>query len=89
MRANVVAAIGGLVVGHMLWLVAISLAMDTTRISFWVLVMSGVVFVVAGVAVFFARKFQDRKAFAKSAFLWCLPVAPVLMTLAVLGVTYL
>jgi heme/copper-type cytochrome/quinol oxidase subunit 2 len=89
LRANVVAAIGGLVVGHMLWLVAISLAMDTTRISFWVLVMSGVVFVVAGAAVFFARKFQERKAFAKSAFLWCLPVAPVLMTLAVLGVTYL
>ncbi|MHA7666076.1 hypothetical protein [Mycolicibacterium sp. HS_4_1] len=68
---------------------AISLALDTTRISFWVLVMSGTVFVVAGVAVFFARKFQERKAFAKSAFLWCLPVAPVLMTLAVLGVTYL
>ena len=73
----------------MLWLLAISLAMDTTSISSWVLVMSGVVVVVAGVAVFFALKFPERKAFAKSAFLWCLPVAPVLMALAVLGVTYL
>jgi hypothetical protein len=73
----------------MLWLAAISMAMDTSSVSFWVLVVSGVMFVVAGIAVFFARKFQLRKAYAKSAFLWCLSVAPALMTLAVLGVTYL
>ncbi|MDR3663176.1 MAG: hypothetical protein P4L86_22800 [Mycobacterium sp.] len=73
----------------MLWLAAISMAMGSSSVNYWVLVVSGVMLVVAGIAVFFARKFQQRKAFAKSAFLWCLSVAPVLMTLAVLGVTYL
>ena len=34
-------------------------------------------------------RFYKRKASAKAAFLWCLPVAPVLLTICVLGVTYL
>ncbi|MEZ0050978.1 hypothetical protein ABIA30_001976 [Mycobacterium sp. MAA66] len=89
LRNTVVAAIGGLVVGHIAWLIAISLAMDMDEVSTWVLVVSGVVAVGGAVAVFYARKFQRRKAFVKSAFLWCLPVLPVLMTACVLGVTYL
>jgi hypothetical protein len=33
--------------------------------------------------------YHRRKASAKAAFLWCLPISPVLLTLCVLGVTYL
>jgi hypothetical protein len=33
--------------------------------------------------------FHRRKATAKTAFLWCLPAAPILFTICVLGVTYL
>lgn len=76
-------------VGHILWLIAITGAMDQDKVSTWVLVISGVVIVGGGLAVFFARKFQQRKAFVWSAFLWCLPIMPVLMTVCVLGVTYL
>jgi hypothetical protein len=54
-----------------------------------VLVVSALVAVGAGASVYFARKFQERKMITKAAFLWCLPIAPVLMTLWVLGVTYL
>ena len=76
-------------VGHILWLIAITGAMDQDEVSTWVLVISGVVLVGGGLAVFYARKLQQRKAFVRSAFLWCLPVMPVLMTVCVLGVTYL
>ena len=37
MRSVVVAGIGGLIIGHALWLVAISLAIETTSVSTWVL----------------------------------------------------
>lgn len=89
LRDTVLAGIGGLVVGHIAWLIAISLAMDMDEVSTWVLVLSAAVAVVAGVSVYFARKFQQRKSFVPAAFLWGLPVLPVLMTLCVLGVTYL
>jgi branched-subunit amino acid ABC-type transport system permease component len=89
LRNSVVAAIGGLVVGHILWLIAISLAMDMDEVSTWVLVVAAVVVVGGAVSVYFARKFQQRKVFVKAAFLWCLPILPVLMTIGVLGDTYL
>lgn len=89
MRANVVAAIGGLIIGHVLWLVGISLAIDTTSISSWVLVVSGVVLVGTVVAVILGWRFEQRQAYAKAWFAWCLPVAPVLLSVIVLGVTYL
>ena len=38
-----VAGIGGLVIGHMLWLIAISLAISTTAVSSWVLIVSAVI----------------------------------------------
>jgi hypothetical protein len=89
LRDNVVAGIGGLVVGHILWLIAIWLAMDMDEVSTSVLVVAAVVVVGGAVSVYFARKFQRRKVFVKAAFLWCLPILPVLMTVCVLGVTYL
>lgn len=89
MRSLVVAGIGGLVIGHALWLAAISLAIDTTSVSSWVLVVSGAVLVVAVLAGLLGRRYHRRQADAKAWFLWCLPVAPVLFTVIVLGVTYL
>jgi len=89
LRDSVIAAIGGLVIGHIAWLIAISLAMDMDEVSTWVLVLAAVIVVVAAASVYFARKFQQRKAFAKAAFFWCLPALPVVMTVCVLGVTYL
>jgi hypothetical protein len=88
-RATVVAGLGGLIIGHMLWLIAISIATKTTTVSTWVLVIAAGSLVLAVVAGLLGRMFHRRKAFAKAAFLWCLPVSPILFSLSVLVVTYL
>jgi hypothetical protein len=89
LRAAVVAGIGGLIIGHILWLIAINFAVATTTVNAWVLVISAACLLLAVVFGLLGRRFHQRKASAKAAFLWCLPVAPVLLTVCVLGVTYL
>ena len=89
-RAIWVAGIGGLVVGHILWLAGISIAIATTNVSSWVLVVAAVSFVVGAVAAVLGwRSYRRRKSEMWAAFLWALPISPVLLSLAVLGVTYL
>jgi hypothetical protein len=89
LRATIVAGIGGLVIGHILWLVGIKFATDTQTVNAWVLVVAAISFVVAAVGGLVGLRYHRRKASAKAAFLWCLPIAPVLFSLSVLGVTYL
>ena len=89
MRSTVVAGIGGLVIGHILWLIAISLAIATKRVNFWVLVIAAIIAVVSAVAFLVSWQLHRRKSYVWSTFLWCLPISPILLTLAVLGVTYL
>lgn len=89
MRSVVVAAIGGLIIGHVLWLIGISLAINTTSVSSWVLVVSAACLLVAVLSGLLGWQLEKRKAHAKAWFAWCLPVAPVLLSLIVLGVTYL
>jgi predicted phage tail protein len=88
-RAIWVAGIGGLIVGHMLWLAGISVAIATRTVSSWVLVVAGFSFVVGIVAGLLARRDYQRKAEVRAAFLAALPISPVLLSLVVLGVTYL
>ncbi|KAA0101955.1 hypothetical protein CIW49_00930 [Mycolicibacterium sp. P1-18] len=89
MRGTVVAGVGGLIIGHVLWLAAISVATKTTTVDLWVLVAAGVTLLVAVGCVFLGRRYHRRKEFAKAAFLWCLPVSPLLFSVSVLAVTYL
>jgi len=89
LRATLVAAIGGLVVGHILWLVAISIAIATTTVNRWVLIVSAVIAVLAVAAVVAGWRLYRRQSHVWAAFLWCIPISPVLLTLCVLGVTYL
>jgi hypothetical protein len=89
LRAIWVAGIGGLVVGHILWLAGISIATATRTVSSWVLVVAAVSFVLGGIAFAFGFRSYRRKAEVWAAFLWALPVSPVLLSLTVLGVTYL
>jgi len=88
-RARVVAAIGGLVIGHILWLLAITLAINTSDVSFWVLIVSAVIIALAIVVGWLGWRSYQRKDQVWTAFLWSVPVAPMLLTLVVLGVTYL
>ncbi|AGB20967.1 hypothetical protein Mycsm_00517 [Mycobacterium sp. JS623] len=88
-RAIWVAGIGGLVVGHILWLAGISVAIATQSVSTWVLVVAAVSFVAGAVAACLGWRSYKRKSEIWAAFLCALPVAPVLLSLTVLGVTYL
>lgn len=89
MRSNAVAAVGGLIIGHIVWLIAISIAIATTTVNLWVLVVSAVFAVLSVAAVLLGFRFHQRKSTIWAAFLWCLPISPILLTLCVLGVTYL
>ncbi|MGE2832903.1 hypothetical protein [Mycobacterium sp. SMC-4] len=92
MRAVWVAGLGGLLVGHILWLAAISVAIETSNVSTWVLVVAALS-VLVGVAAGFAGRaaWQRHRPNSRvwTAFWWLLPVSPVLLSLTVLGVTYL
>jgi hypothetical protein len=84
-----VAGIGGLVVGHVLWLAGITAATSTATVSSWVLLVAAVSFVVGGIVGALGWRAFQRKSDVWAAFLWGLPIAPVLLSLVVLGVTYL
>jgi cytochrome bd-type quinol oxidase subunit 2 len=89
LRAIWVAGIGGLIVGHMLWLAGISVAIATRTVSSWVLVVAAASFVVGVVAGLLAWRAYRQKKEVRAAFLAALPISPVLLSLVVLGVTYL
>jgi hypothetical protein len=89
LRNEIVAGVGGFVIGHILWLIAISLATNTSDVSTWVLVVAAVSFVAGGALGYLGwRKFQ-RKDHVRSTFVWGLAVSPVLFSIVILGVTYL
>ena len=89
MRAIWVAGIGGLVVGHILWLAGISIAIAMGSVSTWVLVVAAVSFVGGAAAAYFGWRSYQQKSEVRAAFLLALPVSPILLSLTVLGVTYL
>ena len=90
MRAAIwVAGVGGLVLGHILWLAGISAATSTATVSSWVLVVAAVSFVVGGIVGALGWRAYQRKSDVWATFLMALPVSPVLLSLVVLGVTYL
>ena len=89
LRAIWVACIGGLVVGHILWLAGISIAIATRSVNSWVLVVAALSFVAGAAAAYLGWRSYKQKSDIWAAFLWALPVSPVLLSLTVLGVTYL
>lgn len=89
LRPTLIAGIGGLVVGHILWLIAITVATGGQRVSYSVLILSAVIAVAAVVVGLLAWQMYQRKRVVWASFLACLPISPVIFTLIVLGVTYL
>jgi hypothetical protein len=89
LRTIWVAGIGGLIIGHMLWLAGISAAIATRTVSDWVLVVAAASFIVGIAAGVLGWRAYQRKSEVSAAFLCALPISPVLLSLVVLGVTYL
>lgn len=87
--AVVVGAIGGLLVGYVPWLAAITIGDDLTTVGTWslaVLVVSGAIAVGAVICGLLMRW---RRRYGWSAFAFGVPVLPVALTLAVLANLYL
>jgi hypothetical protein len=87
--STIVAAIGGFVIGHILWLIGISVATSAYRVNFWVLILAALIVVAAVVVGRLAWLMYQRKRLVWATFLAFLPISPVVFTLIVLGVTYL
>lgn len=86
---TVIAGIGGLVLGHALWLIGISIALGSSSVSGGVLIISAFFLVTAGTVLYLARQQYDRKQFTTAAFMAGLAFSPVVFTVIVLGETYL
>jgi lipopolysaccharide export LptBFGC system permease protein LptF len=85
---TIVGAIGGVAIGYVLWLMAISIG-DNATAGKWgplVLVLSVVLGICAGAWGWWLRR---RGTYRWAAFAFGLPVLPVVLTLAVLADIYL
>lgn len=85
----IVAGVGGLLLGHIFWLMLISAATGSSAVSTWVLVIAVLVVIGAVLIGRRAREHYERNERARAAFLGALPVSPVIFTLIVLAQTYL
>ena len=89
MRSVVVAGIGGLVLGHIVWLLGISAATAAQSVSSAVLLVSALLLGAAGYAIYRAWHYYRDRRWVRAAFLGGLSVSPVILTIVVLGETYL
>lgn len=89
MRAESIwAAIGGALVGYVLWLVAISIGDAVTTVSLWGLIVLALSAAFALWAVLWGQRLRGRRNYALSSFAFALPVLPVLLSLGVLVDSY-
>ena len=85
---TVVGALGGVVAGYVLWLLAFSIADDNAAVGQWAPTVLLLSVVLAIGALLWASVQRRRKKFAWSGFGFGLPVLPVVLTLAVLADVY-
>lgn len=88
-RSVVIAGVGGLLLGHILWLLGVTVATDSESRSTIMLILSVLFLAAAGYATYRAWHFYQCQQWTPAAFLGGLAVSPVIFTLVVLGVTYL
>jgi heme O synthase-like polyprenyltransferase len=83
------AVIGGVIIGYVLWLVAISIGDAITTVSLWSLVVLIVSAAFAVWAVLWGQRLRRRRNYPLASFAFALPVLPVLLSLGVLADSYL
>ena len=89
MRPALIAGIGGVLLGHALWLIGISMATGSASRSTAVLVVSALFLLFAAAMAYLAWQRYQRREWTWSAFLAGVAFSPVVFTIIVLGVTYL
>lgn len=75
--------------GHILWLAAITLATEGSRVTIWALLVAALSLIGGAAGAYFGRRKYRQKEHTWAVFLWALPVSPVVFSLVLLGVTYL
>jgi len=88
-RPALIAGIGGVLLGHALWLIGISLATGSASRGTAVLVVSGLFLLFAAAMSYLAWQRYQRRELTWSAFLAGLAFSPAVFTVIVLGETYL
>lgn len=86
---TVIGVVWGVIVGYILWLVAISIGSAHTTVSRWSLVVLGGSVVLTIMAAGWGWRLRRRRNYPWSAFAFGVPVLPLALTLAVLSATYL
>ena len=86
---SVWAALGGVLAGYVLWLIAISIGDFLTTAGLWGPIVLAVSVALALVAALWGRLARSRGNLSLAAFAFGLPVLPVLLTVLVLADTYL
>jgi len=81
--------IGGVIVGYLLWLVAISIGDAVATVSIWSLVVLLVSALFAVWATLRGRRLRRQQNYPLASFVLALPVIPVVLSLAVLFRTYI
>ena len=89
MKPALIAGVGGVLVGHALWLIGISIATGSSSVSTGVLAVSALCLIGAGAAIYQAWNDYHRTQWPQAAFLGGLAFSPMVFTTIVLGVTYL
>ena len=85
---SILAAIGGVLAGYVLWLVAISIGDALTTVSRWGLVVLIASLVFALGALLWGRRLRRKRNFFLASFAFALPVLPVLLSIGVLADSY-
>jgi hypothetical protein len=88
-KPALIAGIGGVLLGHALWLIGISMATGSPSRGTAVLVVSVLCLLFAAAMAYLAWQRYQRRELTWSAFLAGLAFSPVVFTVIVLGVTYL
>ena len=86
---SIFAAIGGVIAGYVLWLVAISIGDALTTVSRWGVVVLIGSLVFGLVALLWGRRLRRKRNFSLASFAFALPVLPVLLSIGVLADSYL
>ncbi len=86
---SILAAVGGVLAGYVLWLVAISIGDSLTTVSRWgvVVLIASLVFALG--ALLWGRRLRRKRNVSLASFAFGLPVLPVLLSIGVLADSYL
>ena len=89
MKPALIAGIGGVLLGHALWLIGISMATGSASRSTAVVVVSVLFLLFAAAMAYLAWQRYQFRELTWAAFLAGLAFSPVVFTVIVIGVTYL